>query len=488
MINITTNFNKTATHSEQTTIPFLVQLLGVKDKTIAQSNKLNLCLAIDVSSSMGEPIKRDQPRTNHSLYAILNQQQPLRLDQLGPFIAQGPNATPVVFEPYNPNTPNWPNQYPYDKTPLPGTDKKTINDYAAIVQQPQNCKIDLAKKAAIAAVEQLKEGDYISIVTFESSSKTIVPSTEVTEFNKKQIISQIQQINSYGGTDLHSGWVQSATEVAKKMSKNFINRVIVLSDGQTLQGITDPKRICQDVAALCEKSITTSTFGIGDGFNEDLLQAMATSGNGNFYFIEKENEFSQMFQEEFSGLSNICAKNVKIRFTLEKDVTVQSVNDYEQKDNVFSLASVTHHKTLYSLFNFNVKLGKEKILKLGTIELTYEDTQGVEHNASIKLKLPVVSKTSWEAMPENEEIKVQQTLQIIAKNQQVATQLIDRGDIMGAQNMLKQSSVYINSCGLNDERLMAQSASLDASLEKSQDSNLFRKDLTYNSYKTRNSK
>lgn len=462
MINIQTSYNKEGVYTGQSEISFLVEMQGIKAKNHAhKANKLNLCLAIDISTSMQEPIKRPK-------YEPVQYVQP----QIVPF---GPQVPPSPFQP-QPDI--W----------LQVNQKAAFYPQAQINVQHYAQKIELAKKAAVAAVEQLKDGDYISVVTFESVASVVVPLVQINSGSRKVVIEQIKSIRSTGGTNLHTGWVESATQVARKLSPEFINRVLVLSDGQTMQGITNPKAICKDVAALYGKGITTTTFGIGEGFNEDLLQSMANVGGGNFYFIEEEKDFPAMFSEEFSGLSNLCAKNVKLSFELEKGVTVENLNSFEFNDGFYSIPQVTSLGKIAALFKFSTKVGKATKHKLGSMTLTYQTQDGVEQNLTVKMTLPLLSREEWDKMQDNEEIKVQETLQIIAHNQTLATKAIDAGNIAGAKSLLAQSSAFIGSCGLSDARLDEQNSTLAVSLAKSEDANVFRKDLAYNSYKTRNSK
>ena len=87
-------------------------------------------------------------------------------------------------------------------------------------------------------------------------------------------------------TNIHGGWVKSVEEIAKNMKKDSLNRVILLTDGQANTGKTNPDDICVDVSRIANKNISTSTFGIGCGFNELLLSSMSQTGLGNFYFIK----------------------------------------------------------------------------------------------------------------------------------------------------------------------------------------------------------
>ena len=89
--------------------------------------------------------------------------------------------------------------------------------------------------------------------------------------------------------------------------------------------------IANNVRVLSSKSISTSTFGVGEDFNEDLLLKNEQNGNGNFYFIAEDNNFDQMFSEEFTGLSNIVATEIKLKLDLTKKKLKEEFNELKKK-------------------------------------------------------------------------------------------------------------------------------------------------------------
>lgn len=56
--------------------------------------------------------------------------------------------------------------------------------------------------------------------------------------------------------------------------------VLLLSDGHTNQGITEEDAIAEQVQGLSQHGVSTSAFGLGDGFDEDLMGAIASGGDG----------------------------------------------------------------------------------------------------------------------------------------------------------------------------------------------------------------
>ena len=63
--------------------------------------------------------------------------------------------------------------------------------------------------------------------------------------------------------------------------------LVLLSDGHANEGVTDHGQLEQFAAGAQRRGITSSTIGIGLGYDEDLLAAIARGGGGNASFAEQ---------------------------------------------------------------------------------------------------------------------------------------------------------------------------------------------------------
>ena len=98
-----------------------------------------------------------------------------------------------------------------------------------------------------------------------------------------------------------------------------------MSDGMANVGETRPEVIANDVKRLTAEGVGTTTLGVGDDYNEDLLEAMARSGDGNYYYIESPVQLPDVFQTELKGLMATVGKKVSLGLEPQNGVTVADV-------------------------------------------------------------------------------------------------------------------------------------------------------------------
>ena len=453
MINIKYFTEKAALNNQAKSGLFLVELEGVKkaaNKAIKRQ-KLNLSLVIDVSGSMQEFISYSHGvEINSTLQTRMGMQA-------------------MLGNPFH--------QFPE----------------SGVIRQPSMSKMELVKKAAIKAVESLKEGDFVSLVVFHSSASVVKDATKVTSESKLEMIRAISELRANGGTNLHSGWLSGATEVVKNLKDKYINRVMVLTDGETMSGVVDPKEIAKDVAAIYKSGVSTSTFGVGNRFNETLLQSMSDTGGGNFYYIKDEKEFDQMFSEEFTGMANVAATEITLQLQLAEGFKIaEQMNSYEATDGVYKLSNVLSGNKLSVLFKLDTEFGAKPAAHviLGELAIEYKDENGNKVNQVIQLEADVLSQKKWEKLDFVQEVKIQETLLMIAKNKSEASAAIAAGNLEGAKGLLRSASGMLDSCGYADARISASMTSLNTTLSNADtlDSESFKKNMHYEAYKTRTGK
>ena len=181
-------------------------------------------------------------------------------------------------------------------------------------------KIDYARKAVNAVIDRLSSDDYLSIVIYDDRIETVLRTQRVTD--KQRIKRLVEGIEPRGATNLSGGMIAGFQELEEHFRNEFVNRVILLSDGLANRGITDPHELNRVAGEYRDRSISLSTIGVGLEYNENLMLGLAEHGGGNYYFVESPSQLASIFEGEFNGLSSVVAQNAFIELTLGQDVTL----------------------------------------------------------------------------------------------------------------------------------------------------------------------
>jgi len=192
-------------------------------------------------------------------------------------------------------------------------------------------KIHYAKSALLAIVDQLSPEDLLSVVIYDDVVEVLRPARRVK--NKTEIHRLIERIQPRGSTNLGGGMIEGLKQAQKFASKEFVNRVILLSDGLANQGITSPAHL-QKIARnyRSEFSISLTTMGVGLDYNENLMVGLAEYGGGNYYFIESPHSIAHILHREFDAMTTILAQNAILDIRLGDGVALRDVIGYQWKE------------------------------------------------------------------------------------------------------------------------------------------------------------
>ncbi|HXG55621.1 MAG TPA: VWA domain-containing protein [Vicinamibacterales bacterium] len=138
-------------------------------------------------------------------------------------------------------------------------------------------KIALAREAVIQALRMLRESDRFSIVAYDHEIDVLVPSTHASLEALRNASSRVNELQARGNTDLSGGWLKGCEQIAEHPGAGQTTRCLLLSDGLANAGIVDREELAGHSRALGERGIKTSCLGIGNDYDERLLEAIATS-------------------------------------------------------------------------------------------------------------------------------------------------------------------------------------------------------------------
>ena len=182
-------------------------------------------------------------------------------------------------------------------------------------------KMERVKEAARYVVDQLGPADTFSVVTFNDRANVVVRAQRVT--SRDSIKNLVDAIEARGGTEMASGMATGLDEISSAYSPTAINYMLLLTDGQTY----GDEEQCVAIAKQCaERKIVISPLGIGDEWNEDLLETIAARTGSSSDYIDTAAKIVAAFRSKVEGYRSVFARNAALNFYLEQGSEIQRIH------------------------------------------------------------------------------------------------------------------------------------------------------------------
>lgn len=193
---------------------------------------------------------------------------------------------------------------------VPPSNLVFLLDVSGSMNEPR--KLPLLKDALRILVNQLSSKDKVAIVVYAGKSGLVLPSTSAD--NKGEILNALNNLNAGGSTNGGQG-IQLAYQVAQE---NFIsngnNRVILATDGDFNVGLKSDDELVRLIEHNRSSNIFLSVLGFGSGnTNDSMMEKLADRGNGNYAYIDSQEEARKALGSQVAGTLYTIAKDVKIQ-------------------------------------------------------------------------------------------------------------------------------------------------------------------------------
>ena len=260
-----------------------------------------------------------------------------------------------------------------------------------------------AKRCARHIIDQLKPDDRASLIQFDNRVDVLVPANTVGD--RKALHQALKGIEEGGCTNLHGGWEAGGQALLEHIQQAGLSRVILLSDGNANEGLTDTDRITRQCGDFAERGVTTSTYGLGRDFNEDLMVAMAKAGQGNHYYGATAQDLFEPFAEEFDLIANLYAGKVRLTLGTPEGIKARLLNDYvveaQRGFPVIRLPDLAWGAEAWAMLELEVPLSHNGDAPTPLLQLEINAT-GLQGQLIVfppaQLKLPTLPAQAWVAL------------------------------------------------------------------------------------------
>ncbi len=247
-------------------------------------------------------------------------------------------------------------------------------------------KMDNLKEAVGYVLDHLKDSDLVSITIFDDMVETLIPSQPVK--NREEIKSKLATVIARGGTQISDGLRSGFAEVKKGYARDRVNRILLLTDGQTW----DDEDACYKIADEAGKQgISVTSIGLGEEWNEKLLLGIAERSHGNSHWIENPISILDAFRQEVEGMQSVAATNVKVTARMSPGVKpikaystfpmIADVSTKAVKGDIVAveLGALDGKRGQAVLIEARVPCQKAGRFRLGQVEVAYDvPSQGLK--------------------------------------------------------------------------------------------------------------
>src|SRR5580704_2539060 len=178
-------------------------------------------------------------------------------------------------------------------------------------------RLEFVVEAVKFLVDNLNPDDKVTVVAFADKAQVLTSGAATDKAGTKRAIDDIDLLEIGGGTQMALGMRAAIDQVRKNLTPQRINRVLVLTDGQTYEEMA-----CVDLARQ-NSDIQFSAMGVGVEFNEKLLQRLSQDSGGKYHFIDDSATIPSIFEDELTGLRAVSVRNGRIDLVLSQGVQIR---------------------------------------------------------------------------------------------------------------------------------------------------------------------
>jgi len=305
--------------------------------------------------------------------------------------------------------------------------------------------LEAAVESTVRIINGLQSGDRIAVVAFDDSVDVISPLTEVG--GRDELVRQVRAIRSGGSTALFDGWREGLNRLLPHVDKGRISRVILLSDGQANQGLLNESEIFAQVAKAAGAGVTTSTVGLGHGFNESLMTGMADAGEGVANFGQTADDLDEAFEEQFAIISNSFLRQVKVSVQGGSDVQARLVGELLEEGAARSrkLGTLPWDASLVAVVELKIGAGaKADALAAVNFEAITKDGEVVRFGPEL-IGLPETDLRAFSVLPADASVAAAVSEALISEKIEAIEALARAGKIAEAkqefEELLKRSDL-----------------------------------------------
>lgn len=182
-----------------------------------------------------------------------------------------------------------------------------VLDRSTSMQGPRQQAVQVATRRI---VDRLRPNDSLGLVVFSDYAEVLLPARR--NVDKAMVKAALSVVQPAGGTELLQGLGAGIREVVRGRTKSSLNYVVLVTDGRTY----GDEAGCLELAKWAgEHQIHITAMGIGEDWNEDLLDEVAHMSGGRAFYIDAPQRVPAILDDAIRFLTRVVVRQSTLQVT-----------------------------------------------------------------------------------------------------------------------------------------------------------------------------
>jgi len=333
-------------------------------------------------------------------------------------------------------------------------------------------KIKKLQKAMALALGRMAPDDLVSITTFNDNAQVVAPGAKLSK--QGSLLKKVQRIRAGGGTQMSRGMSLGLREVYQKLKDNRVNQLLLITDGQTYGDEAQCLKLAKEAG---EHGIAIQALGLGDDWNEELLDAIGQRSQGDSDLIEDADQIAPLFTQTVERSQKAVVRNAQMTLRLVSGVVPRQVWQVTPSIANLGYTPLGEHDVQVPLGELDAEQGKALLIELlippraagryriAQAQISYDLPLANVTGASTRSDM-VIEYTQDTQLARSYDPAIMNLIERVTafKLQTRALQEAKEGNLSGATQKLRAAATRLLELGETD---LAQAASQEAdNLEK----------------------
>jgi Ca-activated chloride channel family protein len=243
-----------------------------------------------------------------------------------------------------------------------------------------------ARAAIRELMRKLGDSDRFGLVSYASDATLAIPLEPASAAARQRWDAIVDGISAQGGTNMAGGLDLASHLVDQPRRSGRTLRMILISDGHANEGDVSIEGLRNRARRAVQGEYVLSTAGVGEGFDEGLMTALADSGTGNFYYVARSDELGGVFSREFASAREKLASSLAVRIEPRAGIEVVDVAGYplehNQREVVFRPGDLAAGQERRIWVTLRAPTGTEGPVELAAFRLEFR-REGVQHSMAL---------------------------------------------------------------------------------------------------------